>query len=552
MMNTGQKHRKGRFLTVLVFLLPLFLVIGCDPNARFTYGDDPALISISASIVTADNSRAVTSADHTTTFEEGDTIGVFAFKRTVDGEKTTAATHVYINNVSFTYTNVNSQMKWVAPTSYSYPTDGTKLDFYAYYPYNSSYSVPAVPVPIAFTVQTDQKQDGNYEASDIMSAATHLTKTEGLSVGDKVELNFKHKFALVEIQFIVPDSIDSYGSLQIGPVDSSGTLTFYNPANPEHSNDSLTAVTFQTFSITDEASWVDAADVSHSNVRVFTGRAILPPQIIMGNTPITLFDGTGNEVARGKIESTVTLASGAYALIKGSLPVAASSVSDQYGNVYTFVYDAGDGHDIGYELTQNVTDLTTTAITTAMGAGNFINIPLKFTEDNGTGSDTNKYFGYVKTITFDGVTAATNPWELRLPHSVSIIKSIHGNSKLRMISIGDPANETDLIEIKDLQGNLSLDTINLHLKKGSAGTLPKLELNVLAGSSASSVDGKLIINVPDDALVIARINEAMTLSLIGWGGTPSKPLASGIHNAITVTGFGGIDPSVTVIFQAVL
>jgi formylglycine-generating enzyme required for sulfatase activity len=76
-------------------------------------------------------------------FADGDAIGVFAVKRNAGEDAALAASGNYLQNVKA----VKSGDKWVSDAEF--PTDGSVLDFYVYYPYNGNSDVD--PLNLTFS-----------------------------------------------------------------------------------------------------------------------------------------------------------------------------------------------------------------------------------------------------------------------------------------------------------------------------------------------------------------------------------------------------------------
>lgn len=134
--------------------------------------------------------RVATDTQFNSTWENGDEIGIYAVKH---GEQL-AASGNSIHNVKLTYNGST----WTAAEKLYWPADGTKLDFYAYHPYD-----PAAnnPTSIAFNVHTDQSattgEKSNYNHSDLLMAKT--TKADGYGKGETVPLSFTHALAMVQV-----------------------------------------------------------------------------------------------------------------------------------------------------------------------------------------------------------------------------------------------------------------------------------------------------------------------------------------------------------------
>lgn len=188
---------------LLLAALPAFMLASCsqeetpgepgsNPDAqngeiRFEIGFAPQ----NEAMQTDAQTRVATDTDFNSTWEEGDAIGIYAVKH---GEQL-AASGNYIHNVKLTYTDG----KWTAEEAIYWPQNGTKLDFYAYHPYDDA---PTDPTSIAFNVHTDQSATtggkSNYNLSDLLMAKNdNLGK--GYGKGETVKLSFTHALAMVQV-----------------------------------------------------------------------------------------------------------------------------------------------------------------------------------------------------------------------------------------------------------------------------------------------------------------------------------------------------------------
>lgn len=123
-------------------------------------------------------SRTITPDDgNTTTFAEGDCVGIFVF-----------------NGTTPVATNVQYKLegeKWVAVGDPIYAEAGASYSYYAYYPYNSE----ATDVK-SVNLSVDIDQRNGYTASDAL-----IAKSETVQAGaTTVSLNYSHAFALVQVQ----------------------------------------------------------------------------------------------------------------------------------------------------------------------------------------------------------------------------------------------------------------------------------------------------------------------------------------------------------------
>lgn len=126
--------------------------------------------------------RTTTDLNFNSVFEDGDEIGIFAFKE--------GTTDVVAQNVKLVRVSGN----WAAATDADkiyYPMDGRKLDFYAYYPYQGDYTTTWDNLP--FEVQADQSTAANYSKSDLLTAIV-VAQNNNL-----VTLTFNHLMAMIQV-----------------------------------------------------------------------------------------------------------------------------------------------------------------------------------------------------------------------------------------------------------------------------------------------------------------------------------------------------------------
>lgn len=125
-------------------------------------------------------------------FAVGDSIGIYAVKRTQDGiSAKPAQTGNQAHNAKWVKTidgwqpaSVEDKIVW--------SQDNAPLDFYAYYPYQKE---AANPVAINVRVHSKQDLEEAIGKSDVLRAEN----TEGLNEGNVI-LNFDHIFSLVEVK----------------------------------------------------------------------------------------------------------------------------------------------------------------------------------------------------------------------------------------------------------------------------------------------------------------------------------------------------------------
>lgn len=181
---------------ILYLLLPTMLLAGCDKDEsggepatddriRFEIGFAPQ----DAAMGGAPETRTATAPDFKTTWETGDEIGVYIVK----GSDGLQASGNYADNVKFIRQS-NGTWSYTLPTGREYyPTDGDKLHFFAYYPYDAAMSAPTA---YTFSVRTDQSAEADYSLSDLMTA-----KAENVEESkNAVSLQFSHALSLVQVE----------------------------------------------------------------------------------------------------------------------------------------------------------------------------------------------------------------------------------------------------------------------------------------------------------------------------------------------------------------
>jgi len=75
-----------------------------------------------------------------TTFEKGDAIGMFVYKRDQGQESSIERNKIYADNIRMTYDG----RSWISESPIYFTNDGTLLDIYAYYPYSAGAKAGAI------------------------------------------------------------------------------------------------------------------------------------------------------------------------------------------------------------------------------------------------------------------------------------------------------------------------------------------------------------------------------------------------------------------------
>ena len=148
-----------------------------------------------------------TRSTQTGAFAVGDDIGVFAVERTNDAQVGSISNPKY-SNVQYRYNGTSFD---AVGSKIMY--GGKKYDFYAYSPFNASYTNISQIVHVA---STDQTNGTGWISSDLCSAIN----TTGIATGN-VPLDFEHKFATVQLR--VDADVAAVSLLQ---VQTTGTFSF--------------------------------------------------------------------------------------------------------------------------------------------------------------------------------------------------------------------------------------------------------------------------------------------------------------------------------------
>lgn len=170
------------------------IVTGCNQNNELgtpaSSGEEDVLnvVATANDFVSSDATSRVSETDYTTTFEEGDNIGVFVVR---DGE-------ALISNMKMT---LGSDNVWAGE-------NGAKLyyykdaDYIAYSPYTDGLSATSeTEIVDYFTTKlegtTGQSTLADYQAADLMTAS--VTATE-VTRGENITFSFAHQMSMIEIK----------------------------------------------------------------------------------------------------------------------------------------------------------------------------------------------------------------------------------------------------------------------------------------------------------------------------------------------------------------
>lgn len=132
-------------------------------------------------------SRATTAPDFSADWEANDQIGLFIVK----GNGGLQSSGNWIDNLPMTYSGGTWTYTLPSGKEY-YPNDGDKLHFYAYYPYKSGID----PIAYTFSVETDQSDGADYNASDLLLAK----RDDVANSSNAVSLQFSHALSLIQVE----------------------------------------------------------------------------------------------------------------------------------------------------------------------------------------------------------------------------------------------------------------------------------------------------------------------------------------------------------------
>ena len=139
-------------------------------------------------------------------FQAGDQLGIYALYEVEQGVSAWEdRTNLAYANVKYT---ADDEATFSSHDPIKYPSDGSSLSFYAYYPYQQANLLENTSL-LSITIPTDQSTDKELRQADIMSARQENVNDET----DAVELNYKHCSSLIEI-ILIASSQEQYDNWQ--------------------------------------------------------------------------------------------------------------------------------------------------------------------------------------------------------------------------------------------------------------------------------------------------------------------------------------------------
>lgn len=217
------------------------------------------------------NTRTTTGTDaaRTTTWNEGDAVGIFVYEA---GQ----TTHPVIANAKYVLTGDT----WAAEAGSEIYPEAT-YDYYAYYPYQEGATNPA---QISISAKADQSaaSGADYGASDVLASQN---KNVAANVST-VPLTFKHMFAMIEVKIDGDKVTQQPAKVELKGVKLDATLDIITstPTAALASNAVATDITMYYLTKTENATTAP-----------FSFRAVVPAQEIAAATPlVAIYDVDGN------------------------------------------------------------------------------------------------------------------------------------------------------------------------------------------------------------------------------------------------------------------
>lgn len=183
--------KRENLYKIVFALFALLLVAACDKEEfdGSPIDGEPQPIRFDIAVATATPSepstRVSTATDFTSSFTAGDQVGLYIVK----GDGGLKSSNNWVDNALMTFDGTKWTCDLPSGKEY-YPRDGSKLSFYAYYPYNAQV---ADPLNMSFSVQKDQSV--GLSSSYLMTASRKgVPKSH-----NPVQLTFSHKLAMVKV-----------------------------------------------------------------------------------------------------------------------------------------------------------------------------------------------------------------------------------------------------------------------------------------------------------------------------------------------------------------
>ena len=175
--------------TIYILLITI-LITACSDDELIPSNGKTQEIRFSVGFSNETKIRATTDDQFRTTFEQGDEIGIFVYKRSKGQNSSIENNQLYVNNKKMTYNGGS----WQLESPIYYTDDGTLLDIYAYYPYQEGATATAL------------KYDASAEMVDLLAVSVPGISKESPTI----PLMFSHLLSLLHISIDKTEKIPDF------------------------------------------------------------------------------------------------------------------------------------------------------------------------------------------------------------------------------------------------------------------------------------------------------------------------------------------------------
>lgn len=198
--KTGATLSRKLLVQLLIIPFVSLSLISCESEEFKDDGSENELEAIFTSTINRNKQEYLTTRATGVSWNKSDAVGIFAIKN----GQSLSETSIYkeYRNVKYINHTTGEQVTFEAnDNKITFPYNGDKLDFVAYYPYNPTGSDFILPIDIS-----DQEQRS---AIDVMYATAYSYSSE-LPV---VPLNFTHVLSLYELNLTSDEDINLQGAI---------------------------------------------------------------------------------------------------------------------------------------------------------------------------------------------------------------------------------------------------------------------------------------------------------------------------------------------------
>ena len=254
------------YISFILLIIPAHFT-ACSENNSIDINSKQKILF---SVVFSDNlsTRVTTDGSFGSSFDLGDEIGIFIYKRNPGEASSISSNQLYVNNIKMTYNGST----WISASPLYYINDETLLDIYAYYPYQENASVSAL----------------NYNAttgmSDLLSASAFGANRKNRQ---PIPLMFSHLLSMVHLSVDKIDALPDFNASFV--VNFHGVISGeYNLETKQISNPG-TGIT--------QMSFIDSYDTENRICRAW-----IPTQMIEPGTVFSFFQTVNNRKISHEME----------------------------------------------------------------------------------------------------------------------------------------------------------------------------------------------------------------------------------------------------------